>query len=130
MKPPARTTMEDMLLPIYSRLRSSFVSLVCGILLSASVNILSGLLLMETLPKYWLIFLFIALALLISAVLLYLVTPTIDEVHRLWAMAKNEPTAWKAIIKPYIPKLNFHFLLGFLFLVASLVTLVISIVCR
>lgn len=113
---------------IYSQLKAHTISLISGILLSISLGIPINIL---TSGKFQNSFLFLMIAstsLFVSAIYLYLTSPILEEIHRLWHMANNEPQSWNAIVDPYINKLNKRIsisLVSFFVFLASLVVAVI-----
>lgn len=122
--------MKHKLVEFYSKFKAYSISLISGILLSSSLGILTTLLTSETLPSYWIAFLFAAIGLLISSICFYLAAPIIDEVHRLWAMANHEPQSWNAIVTPYLKSLNTKVSIGFAMSIISVILLLISILNR
>lgn len=91
---------------LYSRLRSSPVSFVSGVLLAASVNLLTALITVDVLPKGWLSLVVASALFLTSAILFFSVSPTLDDVHEQWRLAGRRPEAWPVIVEENLRFLN------------------------
>ena len=97
---------------VYARISSSAISLVSGILLSAGINILTGVMMNETVTCRSWMFVTTGILLLVASAALYISATTLDETKRLWALAQFDEATWTAVVSPHLRKLNVTFCLA------------------
>ena len=120
----------DRIASTYSRLKASSLSLASGILLSASVNILSSLAVADSLGTRWRILTGAAVSFFAAAIFLYLLSVALDEAHRLWAITDHEPNAWGAIVSPRRKRMTWLLSLGAGLTLCSLILLFVAVIGR